>query len=317
MPEAAGEESIAVPQALAGERLDRTVALITERPRSEVGRLIDSGGVSIGGQVTRDRSRRLKAGELLGIAAERLPALEAGVEAAAGADVEFEVVYEDDDVIVVDKPAGLVTHPGAGTVEPTLVAGLLARFPEIGLLPAQGFGSPDRPGIVHRLDKETSGLLVVARSPGGFESLTAQLAARTAKRTYIALVLGSLRSAEGVVDAPIGRSRRDPTRMTVAPEGRQARTFYTVKNRFTKPVEATELELRLETGRTHQIRVHLSAIGHPVVGDSRYGGVRRSAGVRRMMLHAVRLGYIGLDGRPREFEAPLPGDFSDSLATFS
>jgi 23S rRNA pseudouridine1911/1915/1917 synthase len=232
--------------------------------------------------------------------------------------VSFEVVYADDDVIVVNKPAGLVTHPGAGVHVTTLVGGLLERYPELAGLPAEGCGSPERPGIVHRLDKETSGLLVVARSPRAYRALTEQLAARTAKRTYLALALGSLRSARGVVDAPIGRSPRDPTKMAVANAGRQARTSYAVLRRFSQPLEATELELQLETGRTHQIRVHLSAIGHPVLGDVRYGGARRSSGVKRLMLHAVRLAFSAPGSSELlEFTAPPPEDYLSSVSGFS
>lgn len=310
-------ETVVVPAALAGERLDRSLALLTGRPRADVGRLIDAGGVSVGGSFVTQRSRRLKEGDLIAVAFEALPPEEPAAVAAARGEVSFEVVYCDDDVIVVNKPVGLVTHPGAGVRAGTLVAGLLERYPELARLPAQGFGAAERPGIVHRLDKDTSGLLVVARSPEAFRSLTAQLAERTAKRTYLALALGILRSAEGIVDAPIGRSSRDPTRMAVAGKGREARTSYRVLRRFSEPVEATELELRLETGRTHQIRVHLAAIGHPVLGDARYGGTRRSSGVRRMMLHAVRLAFRSpATGEEVQFEALPPEDYVRSIEAF-
>jgi 23S rRNA pseudouridine1911/1915/1917 synthase len=312
------EETLLVPAALAGERLDRSLAFLTGHPRADIGRLIDAGGVSVGGALVTQRSRRLKAGDLVAVVFEELRVIETVAVAAAPGEVSFEVVYADDDVIVVNKPVGLVTHPGAGVHAGTLVGGLLERFPELARLPAEGWGAPERPGIVHRLDKDTSGLLVVARSPQGFRSLTEQLAARTAKRTYLALALGTLRATEGVVDAPIGRSSRDPTKMAVAGTGREARTSYRVVRRFSKPLEATELELRLETGRTHQIRVHLSAIGHPVLGDTRYGGARRSSGVRRMMLHAARLGFLApASGQELEFEAPPPEDYVASVERFS
>ncbi|MFZ0171304.1 MAG: RluA family pseudouridine synthase [Acidimicrobiales bacterium] len=311
-------ESFVVPAALAGERLDRALALLTGRPRADVGRAIAAGGVSVGGEVTLQRSRHLKEGELIAVTIEQLAVAAPRAEAAAPGEVSFEVVYADDDVIVVNKPAGLVTHPGAGVHATTLVGGLLERYPELAGLPAEGCGSPERPGIVHRLDKETSGLLVVARSPRAYRALTEQLAARTAKRTYLALALGSLRSARGVVDAPIGRSPRDPTKMAVANAGRQARTSYAVLRRFSQPLEATELELQLETGRTHQIRVHLSAIGHPVLGDVRYGGARRSSGVKRLMLHAVRLAFSAPGSSELlEFTAPPPEDYLSSVSGFS
>ncbi len=311
-------EKIEVPAALTGERLDRCLSLVTGRTRAYVGRLIDSGHVSIGGSVVTQRSHRLKQGDALSwTAAFAAPEL-VELEAAPPGDVDFEVVHEDDNVIVVNKPVGLVTHPGAGQQHGTLVEGLLHRYPELSRLPAQGCGSPERPGIVHRLDKATSGLLVVARTPLAYESLTRQLAERTAKRTYLALVIGPVRSNQGLVDAPIGRSTKDPTKMAVAVGGREARTSYKVLRRFTDPIEATELELQLETGRTHQIRVHLAAIGHPVLGDPRYGGSRGSSGVGRLMLHATRLGFLDpATGEPREFVVPPPASYVEAISRFS
>lgn len=311
-------ESLVVPAALAGERLDRALALLTGHARADIGRAIDAGGVTIAGEPVTQRSRRLKQGERVTVALERLVVESTDAVAAAPGEVGFDVVYADDDVLVVNKPVGLVTHPGAGVHATTLVGGLLERYPELADLPTQGCGTSDRPGIVHRLDKETSGLLVVARSPRAYRSLTEQLAARTAKRTYLALALGTLGAAHGVIDAPIGRSGRDPTRMAVANAGRAARTSYTVLRRFTEPLEATELELRLETGRTHQIRVHLAAIGHPVLGDGRYGGARRSSGVTRLMLHALRLGFVAPgSGEPLEFEMPPPEEYVVSVGRFT
>jgi 23S rRNA pseudouridine1911/1915/1917 synthase len=311
-------ETFVVPAALAGERLDRSLAFLTGRPRADIGRLVDSGAVSVGGTVVTRRSRRLVEGDLVLVALEERAVEKPAAVAALPGEVNFEIVYSDGDVIVVNKPVGLVTHPGAGVHVRTLVGGLLERFPELAELPKQGWGSPERPGIVHRLDKDTSGLLVVARSPLAYQSLTEQLAARTAKRTYLALALGTFGATNGVVDAPIGRSSRDPTKMAVAGSGREARTSYRVMRRFSEPLPATELELRLETGRTHQIRVHLAAISHPVLGDTRYGGGRRSSGVRRMMLHAVRLGFLSpANGAVLEFEAPPPEDYVASIGGFS
>jgi 23S rRNA pseudouridine1911/1915/1917 synthase len=292
------DEQLTVPAVLDGERLDRALSLLTGRPRSEVARAIESGGVSLDGSPVRQRSRRLRVGDELVVRTELLGAGGGQTAVADDALEELKVVYEDDDVIVVDKPAGLVTHPGAGVRSGTLVGRLLARYPELADLPANGWGSAERPGIVHRLDKETSGLLVVARSPVAYHSLVEQLASHTARRTYAALALG--------------------TKMAVALAGREARTSYEVLARFGRPVPATELELSLETGRTHQIRVHLAAIGHPVLGDSRYGGARRSAGAGRMMLHAVRLGFLApVTGEARSFEAPPPDDYLAVLSRFS
>ncbi len=312
--------AVQVPLSLEGERVDRAVALLTGQTRADAGRLVDSGAVTLDGGPVERRSRRLRAGEQLSIDVSRLGrgADTAVLQPAAPGVVDFTVVYEAADFVVVDKPAGVVTHPGAGNREGTLAGGLLARYPELARLPAEGFGAADRPGIVHRLDKETSGLLVVARSPEGYSSLVAQLAARTAKRSYVALVNGRVTAHEGIVDGPIGRSDRDPTAMAVVATGREARTSYQVSRRFTDPVVATELELRLETGRTHQIRVHLAAIGHPVLGDSRYGGSRRAAGVTRLMLHAAQLGFSEPQtGELVQFTASPPAAFLDALGRFS
>jgi 23S rRNA pseudouridine1911/1915/1917 synthase len=194
----------------------------------------------------------------------------------------------------------------------TMVQGLLARYPELARLPDEGAGEADRPGIVHRLDAGTSGLLVVARTPEAYHALVAQLAARTVERHYRALVLGIVEANAGEVDAPIGRSDRDPTQMAVATGGREARTRYEVRARYHEPIDTTELACKLETGRTHQIRVHLAAIGHPVVGDTRYGGERPAIPVGRPFLHAERLSFVHpRTGEVLTFTSPLPADLED------
>jgi 23S rRNA pseudouridine1911/1915/1917 synthase len=226
--------------------------------------------------------------------------------------VIVDVVLDDPEFVVVNKLPGQVVHPGAGQREGTLVAGLLARYPEIALLSAEGLCEPSRPGIVHRLDKGTSGLLVVAKTPEGFVSLGGQLAERTMERTYLGLVQGHVSEERGVVDAPIGRSTRTPTLMAVRSDGRPARTGYEVVARFDRPIKATLLRLRLETGRTHQIRVHLATIGHPVVNDVRYGQRRDTRlDEERFFLHSTSLAFR----HPRTDEqvmtrAPLPADLA-------
>lgn len=295
-----------VPAALAGERVDRAVALLTGLPRSEVATLVADGRVRLDDRSVTTKSRRVAEGEVLSV---ELP--EASVEAlVAEAGVEVPVVHADDEVVVVDKPPGLVVHPGAGNETGTLVQGLLARFPELA-----GVGAADRPGIVHRLDAGTSGLLVVARTDAAYESLVAQLQARTVDRRYLALVGGAVEAPSGMVDAPIGRSERDPTRMAVRADGREARTRYEVRERFTEPAPATLLECRLETGRTHQIRVHLAAIGHPVLGDPRYG--RGPVPAPRLFLHAHRLSFDHPSSGARlTFTSPLPADLEAVRARF-
>jgi len=305
---------LSVPAALEGERVDRAVALVAGISRARAARLVSDGCVRVGGRPVTGRSAPLRAGDLLSI---ELP----GEDATLTPDpsVPLDVIHEDADVIVVDKPAGVVVHPGAGHQRATLAAGLLARYPELADLAARGVGQPDRPGIVHRLDRGTSGLLAVARSEPAFRSLSAQLRAHTIERRYAALAVGYLQAARGVVDAPIGRSTRQPTRMAIAVGGREARTTYEVLGRYDAPIASTLLALRLQTGRTHQIRVHLSAIGHPVVGDERYGPSRGAPGgallpAGRLFLHAAVLGLAHpVTGEQLRWRSPLPADLAELI----
>jgi 23S rRNA pseudouridine1911/1915/1917 synthase len=296
-----------VPRALDGQRLDRVVAMISGCSRSDAAALVDAGDVTIGGRAVTTRSHRVAEGDELEVAtADR----SAEVVLAPDPTVDVPLVYEDPDLLVVDKPAGLVVHPGAGQHSGTLVHGLLARYPEI-----RAVGEPDRPGIVHRLDKGTSGLLLVARSQPAYEALVAMLAARGVERRYRVLVWGAVGSPTGMVDAPIGRSARDRTRMAVTLTGKDARTRYEVVRGFTDPVAVTELRCKLETGRTHQIRVHMASIGHPVVGDTRYGGRRASLPSPRPWLHAEHLALEHpVTGEPLAFDSPLPADLAAVLA---
>jgi 23S rRNA pseudouridine1911/1915/1917 synthase len=300
-----------VPTAVEGERLDRAVSLLTGLPRARAAELVAEGRVRVDGRAASARAARVVAGSTLEV---EVPDEDA-VDEAVGPDptVEVPLVHVDDAVLVVDKPAELVVHPGAGHTHGTLVGGLLARFPELA-----GVGEPGRPGIVHRLDRGTSGLLVVARTPGAYDDLVAQLAARTVERRYVALVVGVPEPRAGVVDAPVGRSNRDPTRMAVTAMGRPARTHYRVEADFAEPVPSARLACRLETGRTHQVRVHLAAIGHPVVGDARYGGDRPALPAPRPFLHAARLGFRHPEtGQAIAFDSPLPGDLEAVLSTLS
>jgi 23S rRNA pseudouridine1911/1915/1917 synthase len=301
---------VTVPAALDGVRVDRAVALLADVSRGQAAELVADGRVAVDGVPVATRSTALVAGSTLAV---DLPdAAPAGVEPEP--DVELRVVHADAAVVVVDKPAGVVVHPGAGHAHGTLVAGLLARFPDLA-----GVGDPERPGIVHRLDRGTSGLLVVARTAAAYQSLTAQLAERTVGRRYVALVTGHVADDRGVVDAPIGRSSRTPTKMAVSANGRPARTAYRVLRRLAgQPAldqPSTLLALALETGRTHQIRVHLAAIGHPVVGDDRYGPPGRVGGralpAGRLFLHAAQLGFDHPGSGERVvWTSPLPDDLA-------
>ncbi len=230
------------------------------------------------------------------------------VPAVAAEPVDFDVLYEDREVIVIDKPAGIVVHPGSGHELGTLAAGLLNRFPEL-----EGVGDEGRWGIVHRLDKETSGVLMVARTERAHAALRRALQRREVGRRYLALVLGVLRIPTGTVDAPIGRDPRRPTRMAVVRDGRPARTHY---ERMAEWVGADRslLAVRLETGRTHQIRIHLASIGHPVAGDRAYGGRSTTSRPGRMWLHAAELGFAHPGtGKQVVIRAPLPEALRTSL----
>ena len=299
------ETTAEIPEALAGERLDRVVSVLTGLPRSDAAALVAAGSVRIGDKPVTRGARRVARGEVVRVASP--PVRESSPRPDPGVPVH--VVHEDAWLIVVDKPPGVVVHPGAGNTKGTLVNALLARYPELA-----GVGDPDRPGIVHRLDKGTSGLLVVARTPEAHRALVGLLAGRRIERTYLTLVAGSVDADQGVVDAPVGRSSRQPTRMAVTPAGREARTRYRVLARY---AGYTLLECSLETGRTHQIRVHMNAIGHPVAGDPTYGKGARghdTARFPRPFLHAHRLVLDHPAGTGRlELESPLPDDLRSVL----
>ena len=299
-----------LPEVLAGERVDRVVAMITGCSRSEAADLVAGGQVTLDGDAVTTRSVKVRAGQVIEIDDSGLGSVE-----AVGPDpsIELVVVHEDPDVVVVDKPAGLVVHPGSGNPDGTLVNAAVARWPEIAEV-----GDPSRPGVVHRIDQGTSGLLVLARTAPAYESLVEQFSSRSVDREYLALCWGTLEPAQGMVDAPIGRSPRDPTRMAVTNTGREARTRYEVIDRFTHPADLTLASCRLETGRTHQIRVHLSAIGHPIVGDRQYGGDRQNLPCARPWLHATRLGFDHpTTGERLTFSSDLPADLAEVLAALS
>ncbi|MFZ9018088.1 MAG: RluA family pseudouridine synthase [Ilumatobacteraceae bacterium] len=297
-----------VPSALAGERLDRVVAFVLDVSRSTAAAVIAAGGVEVDDTPSASGKVRLEAGQVLAIDPDMIP-----VESAPAADpaVVFDVVHVDEAIIVVDKPAGLVVHPGAGNPDGTLVNGLLSRFPEVASV-----GAPERPGIVHRLDAGSSGLLVVARTQDAATVLAEQFASHEATRAYLALVWGHPDAPHGIIDAPIGRSRREPTRMAVVADGRRARTEYRVLERFDRPAELALLECHLETGRTHQIRVHLSSIGHPLVGDPVYGQRRPTLQVTRPFLHAFELAVDHpTTGERVTFRSELASDLATRLAS--
>ncbi len=297
---------LTVPATLAGLRVDRVVAMLTGRSRRDVAAVFARDAVTLDERVVSRPSLVVGAGQHL---VAQLGSSE-GPDVTADPSVAVEVVYEDEDLVVVNKAAGQVVHPGSGHGDATLVAGLLARYPALAQLARDGICEVQRPGIVHRLDKGTSGLLVVALTETAFRDLVAQMAQRQVARTYIALAEGHLADEAGVIDAPIGRSARTPTLMTVRADGRPARTHYEVLERVSRPHAATLLRLRLETGRTHQIRVHLAAIGHPVVNDTRYGHRRdQRLAPERLFLHASQLVFTHpRTGDVVTVQADLPDD---------
>ena len=286
-----------VPESAAGERLDRFLAELPEvASRGAAERLLAAGAVLVDG-VRRPKSHRLTGGEQLEVDTTSL------VTAPLTAEpLELRIAYEDEHLLVVDKPAGLVVHPGAGHAGGTLVQGLLGR--------GVAGGDPERPGIVHRLDRDTSGLLVVARTQEAYERLQALVRRRGLEREYLALVRGRPRSRSGRIEAPIGRDRRDATRRSLdTASPKDAVTHFEVVELLRAHAL---LRVRLETGRTHQIRVHLAAIGLPVAGDPTYGV--SEPGLERQFLHAARLTFPHpVTGDRVEATSPLPPDLQAAL----
>jgi 23S rRNA pseudouridine1911/1915/1917 synthase len=299
-----------IPLELAGQRLDSALArLLPEHSRTRIKAWIEEGGVLLGRKACKPRDT-VEAGAHVQVRM-RAPPLQTEAQAEA---IALNLVHEDRDVFVVDKPAGLIVHPGAGNPSHTLQNGLLALDPALGRLP--------RAGLIHRLDKDTSGLLVVARNEQSQTSLSRQLMARTMSREYLALCVGVMVGG-GTIDAPIGRNRSDRLRMAVRENGRPAITHYRVLERFRAH---TYLSVKLETGRTHQIRLHLSHLKYPIVGDPVYGGRfgrPRGAGAnlidalrsfRRQALHAATLSFDQpRTGKRLTLQSPIPADFEQLL----
>jgi 23S rRNA pseudouridine1911/1915/1917 synthase len=302
--------SLSIPPEAEDQRLDLFLASrFSETSRSAIQRAISGGDITVNGKTVKP-SHRVRAGEEIAGEVPASPVIDAVPE-----DIPLDIVYEDEEIIVVNKPAGMVTHPGAGAASGTLANGLVFYLNQIGRQPPRR-GGASRPGIVHRLDVGTSGLIVVAKTDRAHLNLAEQFESRSVTKSYIALVYGVLNEDSGNIEAPIGRDPRNRVKMAVTRGGRQATTLYRVAGRFD---EFTLLDVEIKTGRTHQIRVHLAHIKHPVVADSTYGGGRansiKSAKLRaavarldRPFLHAARLGFSHpVTGDRMEFSAPLPG----------
>ena len=311
-PEPSRQELLVVAPEDSGQRLDSFLgARLADLSRTRLQALIDSGRVLVNG-VARKRSHRVEAGEMLAVEIPPPQPSHAQPE-----DIPLNILYEDADMVVVNKPAGMVVHPGAGVKSGTLVNALLHRYGASGEL--SSVGGELRPGIVHRLDKETSGALLVARNDAAHRALAEQFAGRKVEKTYVALLHGKINGESGRIELPVARDLHRRTRMTTRrKEGRAARTDWRVRLRLPG---FSLVEASLHTGRTHQIRVHFSALGHPVVGDTLYGAPRQpKAGIRtlqpleRNFLHAVRLRFL----HPRankeiEVRAPFPAELAEYL----
>ena len=292
--------SVAVPADFAGLRLDQALAkLLPEYSRNRLQEWVRTGHVTLDGNPAAAKTK-VWGGERIVVAPQASPS----TERHDPEDIPLQVAYEDADILVVDKPAGLVVHPGSGNWSGTMLNALLRHAPALSGIP--------RAGIVHRLDKDTSGLLVVAKTIQAQVDLVRQLQARSVTREYVAVVHGVVR-ADGAVDAPIGRHPVQRTRMAVVATGKPARTFYFVEETGDS---WSRLRCRLESGRTHQIRVHLGSIGHPLIGDPIYGGAQRKAtpDFHRQALHAAKLALVHPSTRgTMQWEAPLPSDLADLL----
>jgi len=283
----------------AGERLDRYVSeKCPELSRTHAQKLIDSGYITVNDHVTK-AGAKLNIGDRLAIIIPPPPPSSLSPEA-----IPLNLLYEDDDVLVVDKPAGLTVHPAPGHPSNTLVNAILFHFPHLA-----DIGDSLRPGIVHRLDKDTSGVMLVAKNSAAQAKLAEQFQARSVVKAYLVLVKGHITPEDGIIEAPIGRDPYNRKRMAIVSRGREARTHYHVVKYIG---DYTLLEVRPETGRTHQIRVHLSAIGYPVVGDPVYGV--KSPYLSRQFMHASRLGFkLPSTGEHTEFTSELPSDLEQAL----
>lgn len=304
------QQSFQIENGLAGNRLDQALQqLLPDYSRSRIQEWIRQGFVSINQQLCKPRQKVFNGDRV------DLDVPEQARISDSPQPVEFEILYQDEDLLVIDKPAGLVVHPAAGHQDGTLVNGLLAHDPRLEQLP--------RAGIVHRLDKDTTGVMVVARNPGAHRWLVEELQARRVKREYVAIARGVVTAGRSI-EAGIGRHPRQRKKMSVQDRGKPALTHFQVVRKFR---HYSLLRLQLETGRTHQIRVHMAHINYPLLGDPVYGGrARVPAGVadglieqirnfRRQALHAEKLGFVHPSKRePVEFEAPLPADFHQLLA---
>ena len=302
-----GEQKVelTVAEEMSGKRLDSVLAgMMPEYSRSFIQKLFENGSITVGGDPCSEKKRKAAAGDIVEITIPQPERLEVEAE-----DIPLDIVYEDDELLVVDKPAGMVVHPAPGNHSGTLVNALMYHCGDA----LSSINGVIRPGIVHRIDKDTSGLLMVAKTDRAHNALSAQLAEHSITRRYKAIVYSNIKEDEGTVDKPIGRDPGNRLRNAVVyTNSKNAVTHYRVLERFGG---FTLVEAVLETGRTHQIRVHMAYIRHPLLGDTLYGPAKNSYGAKRQMLHAGVLGFVHpVTGEYMEFNSPLPQDFEDVLA---
>lgn len=294
---------ITISDDLDGKRLDAALAasnIGVSRNRAQS--LIEDSCVLVNNEIVTSKKAKVSSGDRISMEIQKEEPLDVEAE-----DIELDIVYEDEDLIVINKPKGMVVHPAPGNLTGTLVNGLMYHCGDS----LSGINGTIRPGIVHRIDKDTSGLIVVAKNDEAHKGLSEQLANHSMERTYEAIVLNNIKDDEGTVDAPIGRDPANRLRNKVVPDGRRAVTHFNVIERYGK---YTHIKLNLETGRTHQIRVHMAYIGHPLLGDSVYSNAKNSFGVTTQMLHARTLGFIHpRTKRPVEFTSTLPLEFQTVL----
>ncbi|MBN1573457.1 MAG: RluA family pseudouridine synthase [Deltaproteobacteria bacterium] len=315
-PNAHQKFTLEVSEEADGLRLDKYLAnelQLSDLSRSQIKKIIEDKNILVNGKSCRP-SRRLSVGEKIEVT---VPPFEA--KAIEPEDIDIDIVYEDDDLVVIDKPPGLVVHPGAGKDRGTLISALLFRE-----IPLSRCGPEDRPGIVHRLDKDTSGLIVVAKTDAAHDGLSAQFKAHTTERIYVSLCWGRIGVDNGIIEAPLARHPKDRKRITASRgSGRRAVTEYRVVERFS---QITLVELMPKTGRTHQIRVHLAYIGHPVCGDTTYGSMKAARSLsspmlkkavlalKRQALHAKVLGFVHpITGERMRFTSDVPADIEEFL----
>lgn len=302
-----GEQKVelTVAEEMSGKRLDSVLAgMMPEYSRSFIQKLFENGSITVGGDPCSEKKRKAAAGDIVEITIPQPERLEVEAE-----DIPLDIVYEDDELLVVDKPAGMVVHPAPGNHSGTLVNALMYHCGDA----LSSINGVMRPGIVHRIDKDTSGLLMVAKTDRAHNALSAQLEEHSITRRYKAIVYSNIKEDEGTVDKPIGRDPGNRLRNAVVyTNSKNAVTHYRVLERFGG---FTLVEAVLETGRTHQIRVHMAYIRHPLLGDTLYGPAKNRYGAKRQMLHAGVLGFVHpVTGEYMEFNSPLPQDFEDVLA---